>query len=173
MRRFCCPQLLALPASACGIQEASHPFPVAPWLVESPLLVSDFPWPANPVPWPPLEPLGGSWEWWDQVTVSLVCPSSGVIGEAAVGKHRHEIYSQSPSKLHIPPANDQNTLASVSRGGNLEKCQTFLITHKLLFKERLKIFLIAHKVLSKRLSETFFFISLAICLYVLLFFSPK
>lgn len=109
--------------------------------------------------------------------LGMVGPGHGILGSSFLRLYwwsssgeaqAWDLQSKSPSKLHIPPANDQNTLASVARGGNLEKCQTFLITHKLLFKERLKNFLIAHKVLSKRLSEIlFFFISLAIYLCVL------
>lgn len=65
-----------------------------------------------------------------------VHPLAVFIGKTATWKNKHKVYSEIPHpRLRIPPSNSQNILASVSRGGNLEKCQTLLITMKLLLKE--------------------------------------
>ena len=143
---FCCPKLAALPVSACGHPRSSSSLTCTSIALCDPHLEGDFPWFVHPVPWSPLKPLGRmpgkavAWCDHDHVLLHhlscLVHPLSDFIGEVATWKKGRKVYSQSPSlRLRFPPSNNQNILASVSRGGNLEKCQALLITIKLLFKE--------------------------------------
>lgn len=129
-----------------GTQGAHLPSPAAPLLFCETHSEGDFPWFVHPVPFSRPKSLGRipgkamARCDHDHVLVQhlsfSVHPLSDFTDEAATWKNGHKVYSQSPClRLLLPPSSYQNILASVSRGGNLEKCQTLLSTIKLLFKE--------------------------------------